>query len=77
MSTSDIKLTLMERLLFVENKKLLERMLELLDADGADWEPSATEVKELDRRRAKRISGESVSLTRAESIHRLKARRKA
>lgn len=68
MSTSDIKLTLMERLLFVENKKLLERMLELLDADGTDWEPSATEVKELDRRRAKRISGESASLTRAESI---------
>ncbi len=77
MSTSEIKLSLMERLLFVENKKLLERMLELLDADGADWEPTATELKELDRRRAKRISGASSSLTRAESVRLLRSRKKA
>lgn len=77
MSTADIKLSLMERLLFVENKKLLQRMLELLDADGADWEPTGADLKELDHRRAKRISGESKGLSRAASVKRLRARKAA
>lgn len=77
MSTSDLKLSLVERLLFVDNKELLQRLHELLDKDAQNWAPTAADLRELDARRARRIRGESASLTRSESIKRLRARRKA
>ena len=75
MSTTDIKLSILERLMFVENKGLLQRLHELLDQADADWEPTPAERRELDARKAKRISGESVGLSRKEAIAKLRARR--
>ncbi|MFZ1692783.1 MAG: hypothetical protein WAT74_06295 [Flavobacteriales bacterium] len=75
MSTTDIKLEIVERLMAVRNRSLLKKLHEMLLADQDAWAPTAAELAELDARRAKRISGKSVGMERSQAIRRLKSRK--
>ncbi len=77
MSTSDLKLSLMERLLHENDRVLLDRIRELFERrDAQDVDFTDAELAELEVLRTKRISGETKGLSREESIRLLRDRLK-
>ncbi len=72
MDIANIKLTLVERLMLVWDEASLKRIgnaieTEILEAAGED-DFSDEEIAELDRRRARHLSGESKSYTQEEAM---------
>ncbi|MBK8612391.1 MAG: hypothetical protein IPN85_02715 [Flavobacteriales bacterium] len=77
MSTSDLKLSLMERLLHENDRSVLDRIRELFERrDAGDVDFTDAELAELEALRTKRLSGETQGLSREESIRMLRDRLK-
>jgi hypothetical protein len=77
MSTSDLKLSLMERLLRENDRSVLDRIRALFDRrDAEDVDFTDAELAELEALRSKRISGETKGLSREDSIRSLRDRLK-
>ena len=77
MSTSDLKLSLMERLLHENDRSVLDRIRELFERrDAGDEDFTDAELAELEALRTKRLSGETQGLSREESIRMLRDRLK-
>ncbi|MCB9183530.1 MAG: hypothetical protein H6591_06390 [Flavobacteriales bacterium] len=77
MSTSDLKLNLMERLLHENDRSVLDRIRELFERrDSEDVDFTDAELAELEALRTKRVNGETQGLSREESMRLLRERLK-
>lgn len=74
MSTSDLKLNLMERLALVQDAGFLQRLKQIFDMElGVDEDFTEEDLAELDRRRAEYLRGDGTSYTAEESLQRLRS----
>ncbi len=77
MSTSDLKLTLAQRLLAENDRALLDRIRELFERrDSEDVDFTDAELAELEALRSKRLSGETKGLPMEEAMRQLRDRLK-
>ncbi len=75
MSTSDLKLTLAQRLLAENDRALLDRIRELFERrDSEDVDFTDAELAELEALRAKRLCGETKGLPMEEAMRQLRDR---
>ncbi|MBL0127537.1 MAG: hypothetical protein IPP83_08760 [Flavobacteriales bacterium] len=77
MSTSDLKLSLVQRLLEENDRTFLDRIRQLFEKrDAQDVDFTDAELAELEALRAKRLSGETSGLPLEEAIQQLRDRLK-
>lgn len=75
MDSAAIKLELMQQLLSISDEKTLRKVVNFFKKEVAveeDEDFTAEEIAELDRRRARRLSGEGKGYTAEESIRMLR-----